>query len=59
MFVDEIQMDPSVLNSIAVADIAFVKVMKTPVVVARNAAGGAIAIYTKRGEPAEGDEAAR
>ena len=48
IFVDEMRMDASFLNMLPVADIAMIKVIKTPFVGAPGA-GSAIAIYTKRG----------
>ncbi|GAA4339444.1 hypothetical protein [Flaviaesturariibacter amylovorans] len=60
IFIDEIAMDPSVLNLIPVQDIALVKVMRSPVMVgARTLPGGAIAIYTKNGEEEEETPEAR
>jgi hypothetical protein len=52
IFVDEIRMDVSFLNFLPVNDIALIKVMNMPLGVV-NAPGGAIAIYTKRGEAEE------
>jgi hypothetical protein len=56
VFVDEMRMGPGYLNVLPVADITMIKVMKTPSVLFRGAPGGAIAIYTKRGEAEEGEE---
>ena len=56
IFVDELRMDPSVLNMIPVADIALIKVMRTPYVNMWNAPGGVIAVYTKRGEGDDEEE---
>lgn len=54
VFVDEIRVDPGYLSQLPVADIAFVKVIKTPFLGSIGSGNGAIAVYTKRGE--EGDE---
>ena len=51
IYVDEIRTDASFLNMLPVADIALVKIMKMPNVLSGR--GGAIAIYTKRGEAEE------
>jgi hypothetical protein len=48
IFVDEIRMDPSILDFLPVTDIATVTIIKQPFVF--NAPGGVIAIYTKPGE---------
>ena len=56
IFVDEMRMDPGYLNLLPVADIAMIKVMKTPSALFWGAPGGAIAIYTKTGEAEEGEE---
>ena len=57
IYVDEMRMDPGFLNVLPVADIALIKVMKTPTALLWGAPGGAIAIYTRHGgneeEPAE------
>ena len=53
IYVDEIRMDASFLNMLPVADIALVKIMKTPSVLG---ARGVIAVYTKRGEADEEEE---
>ena len=53
IFVDEVRVDYSVLNMIAVPDIALIKVVPNAFALGVNTSGGAIAIYTKRGE---GDE---
>jgi len=53
IFLDEIRVDHSFLHMLPVADIAMIKVIKTPVVSAMSGPGGAIAIYTKRGEGGE------
>lgn len=53
IFVDEMRMDPDYLNLLPIADIAMIKVMKSPTALLWGATGGAIAIYTKRGEAEE------
>lgn len=58
IYVDEMRVDPGFLNILPVADIAMIKVMKTPTALFWGAPGGAIAIYTKRGEAGEGEEEA-
>ncbi|TCJ13577.1 hypothetical protein EPD60_12325 [Flaviaesturariibacter flavus] len=50
LYLDELRVDAATINSIPVSDIALVKVMKGPVVIAGGSPGGTIAIYTKRGE---------
>ena len=55
IFVDEMRMDASFLNSLPVHDIGMIKVIKGPFAGAiGNGGGGTIAIYTIRGE--EDDE---
>lgn len=56
IFLDEMRVDYSVLNDLSVADIGLVKVMTAPYAAGLNSPGGAIAIYTKRGEAAEEEE---
>ena len=56
IFVDEMRMDPGYLNVLPIADIALIKVMKTPSALFWGAPGGAIAIYTKQGDTEEGEE---
>ena len=53
VYVDEIPVSLSYLNSIATADIAMIKIIKSPFYGGFNGAGGAIAIYTVRGEDEE------
>ena len=53
VYVDEMRVDPSFLNMLSVNDIALVKVIKQPFMGGFNGAGGAIAVYTKRGEGEE------
>ena len=56
IYVDEMRMDPSILNSISVNDIAMIKVIKGPFVGAvGNGGGGTIAIYTFKGDDEEED----
>jgi hypothetical protein len=57
IFVDEMRMDPSFLNSLSTHDIAMIKVIKGPFAGAvGNGGGGTIAIYTYKGEDEEEDE---
>ena len=56
VFVDEIRVDYSFLNSLSTADIGLVKVMPMPYAAGIYAPGGAIAIYTKRGEAEEEEQ---
>ncbi len=53
VFVNEIRMDYDYLNMLPVTDIAMIKIIKGPFIGGWGGAGGAIAIYTIRGE---GDE---
>jgi hypothetical protein len=53
IYVDEMPVPASYLNSLPVADIAMIKVIKTPFYGGFNGGGGAIAIYTLRGEDEE------
>lgn len=53
LYVDEIRVDYSFLNTLPTADIALVKVMPMAAGTAAYTTGGAIAIYTKRGEGEE------
>ena len=56
IFVDEMRMDPSFLNSLSVYDIAMIKVIKGPFAGAPgNGGGGAVAIYTIRADEDEED----
>jgi hypothetical protein len=55
IFVDEMSVTPGFLNSLAVTDIAMIKIIKGPFAGGFGSAGGAIAIYTKHGED-EGEE---
>jgi hypothetical protein len=56
IYLDEIPVSLSVLNSLNINDIAMVKVIRTPFLGGFNGAGGAIAIYTLGGEEEEEDE---
>ena len=57
VFVDEIQVDPGLLNDIPTADIAMIKVIKGPFVGAiGNGGGGTIAVYTVKGDDEDEDE---
>lgn len=46
IFVDEVQVPPSMLNSLNVGDIAIIKVIRQPFAGGFNGGNGAIAIYT-------------
>lgn len=50
IFVDEIQVSPSYLGSLAITDIAMIKIIKGPFAGGFNSPGGAIAIYTVKGD---------
>ena len=57
IYVDELRMDPSFLNSLSVHDIAMIKVIKGPFAGAiGNGGGGVIAIYTWKGEEEEEED---
>jgi hypothetical protein len=50
LFLDELRSDPDMLNGISMADVAYVKVFRPPFFGATGGgAGGAIAVYTKKG----------
>ena len=53
VFVDEIPVSPGYLESLSSNDIAMIKVIKTPFMGSFNGSGGAIAIYTIRGDEEE------
>lgn len=53
IYVDEIPVAASYLNSLSVQDIAMVKVIKMPFYGGFNSGGGAVAIYTVRGSEEE------
>jgi hypothetical protein len=55
VFVNEIRMDYDYLNMLPVTDIAMIKIIKGPFIGGWGGAGGAIAIYTIRGE-GDGEE---
>jgi hypothetical protein len=50
VYVDEMPVSLSYLNALSNADIAMIKVIKSPFTGGFNGAGGAIAIYTLKGE---------
>jgi hypothetical protein len=50
VFIDEMPVDYSLLNTLNVHDIAIIKVIKTPFLGGFNGGHGAIAIYTRRGD---------
>ena len=57
IYVDEMRLDPSFLNTLSVNDIAMIKVIKGPFAGAvGNGGGGVIAIYTLKGEEEEEEE---
>ncbi|MGI8951187.1 MAG: hypothetical protein ACR2FN_06340 [Chitinophagaceae bacterium] len=49
VFLDEMPVDVSQLNDMSMNDVAYVKVFRPPFVGSSNGAGGAIAIYTRKG----------
>ncbi len=53
IYVDEMPVSTSYLNALPVTDIAMVKIIKTPFYGGFNGGGGAIAVYTLRGEDEE------
>lgn len=50
LFLDEMPIDAEFLNTIPVSDIAFVKVFRPPFMGGFNGSGGAIAVYTRKGD---------
>jgi len=57
IYVDEMRLDPSYLNTLSTNDIAMIKVIKGPFGGAiGNGGGGVIAIYTFKGEEEEDEE---
>jgi hypothetical protein len=57
IYVDEMRMDPSSLNSLSVHDIGMIKVIKGPFAGAiGNGGGGTIAIYTIRADEVDEEE---
>ena len=53
IYIDEIRVDASTLHLFPVTDIALIKVIKGPQAGILGGPGGAIAVYTKRGESEE------
>lgn len=53
VYVNEIPVDPGFLNVLPVTDIAMIKIIKAPFAGALSAPGGAIAIYTIKGNEDE------
>jgi hypothetical protein len=56
IYVDEMPVAASYINMLSTADIAMIKVIKTPFYGGFNGGGGAIAIYTLRGEDEEEED---
>ena len=56
VYVDEMPVSLSYLNAISNADIAMIKIIKSPFMGGFNGAGGAIAIYTLNVEEVEEDD---
>jgi hypothetical protein len=56
VYVDEIRTDASILNMLPVADMALIKIIKSPNAAIASGPGGAIIVYTKRGEEGEEEE---
>lgn len=57
IYIDEMRMDPSFLNSLSTFDIAMIKVIKGPFAGGvGNGGGGTIAIYTYKGEDEEEED---
>jgi hypothetical protein len=56
IYVDEMPVAASYLNSLSTADIAMIKIIKTPFYGGFNGGGGAIAIYTLKGEDDEEED---
>jgi len=50
LYLDEMPIDAEFLNTIPVTDIAFVKVFRPPFMGGFNGSGGAIAVYTRKGD---------
>lgn len=55
IFLDESPTDPSLLTSISLSSIAYVKVLHPPFMGSSNGGSGAIAIYTRRGGDVKDD----
>ena len=58
VYVNEVRVDYDYLNMLPITDIAMIKVIKGPFLGGWNGAGGAIAIYTIKGEDADHETAA-
>lgn len=56
IYVDEIPVPASFIQSLSIPDIAIIKIIKTPFYGGFNGGGGAVAIYTLRGEDDEEEE---
>ena len=56
IYVDEIPVSADFLTALSVNDIAMIKIIKGPFAGGFNSSGGAIAIYTVRGDDDEDDE---
>jgi hypothetical protein len=56
VYVDEIRTDASILNMLPVADMALIKIIKSSNAAIASGPGGAIVVYTKRGEEGEEEE---
>jgi len=58
IFLDETPIDPGVLNNLATADIAMIKIIKGPFAgaVGNGGGGGTIAVYTLKGDDDDGDD---
>jgi hypothetical protein len=50
LYMDEMAVDAELLNTIPVSDIAYVKVFRPPFMGTSGGSGGAIAIYTRKGD---------
>lgn len=57
VYVNEIPVDPGFLNVLPVTDIAMIKIIKGPFAAALSGPGGAIAIYTIKGDEDEEETA--
>lgn len=53
LFLDEMPADASMISSIPITDVAYIKVMRPPFMGSSGGASGAIAIYTRRGDDAK------
>jgi hypothetical protein len=54
LYLDEMRADASMLSSVPVSDIAYIKVFRPPFMGGAGGGSGAIAIYTKKGEDTRG-----